>query len=133
MKEEFKKYLFENCIKNDEKRILLAVSGGVDSMLMLHLFSGLEDIRISVAHCNYQLRGMESKLDELLVKETCNKLGFTFHHQSFNTNQYAKNNHLSVQMAARELRYNWFNELIKEYNYDLIATAHHKNDVVETM
>ena len=133
MQKEFEKYLFENCIKKSERKILLAVSGGVDSMLMLRLFLNVKDIRVSVAHCNFELRGKESDDDELLVKEFCNTHELTLHHQSFNTYDYAKRKGISIQMAARELRYQWFNELLTECKYDLIATAHHKNDVVETM
>jgi tRNA(Ile)-lysidine synthase len=113
-------------------KILLAVSGGMDSMVMLHLFhqSGLS---VSVAHCNFQLRGNESDEDEKFVEANCKKLLIPFHSTRFHTNNYATQHGLSIQMAARELRYKWFEQLRENENLDWVATAHHLTDSVETI
>lgn len=128
---------FQNFIKNEKlitenEKVLLTISGGVDSMVMLHLFikSGYH---FAAAHCNFGLRGPESDGDEALVKQICTENNITFYTNKFDTTKYAFENKLSTQMAARELRYNWFDKLCKENNFQLIATAHHQNDVAETM
>ena len=111
--------------------VLLAVSGGIDSMVMLNLFLQAK-IPIGIAHCNFQLRGQDSFGDEQLVSETAKRHGIAFHVIRFNTKDYAQKKGLSIQMAARELRYNWFEQIRKEHHYIFIATAHHGDDVVET-
>jgi tRNA(Ile)-lysidine synthase len=113
-------------------RILLAVSGGVDSMVLLHLFSKL-NVPFEVAHCNFLLRGEESNKDFLFVKTVCLNHHLVFHGKKFETTTYAKENNLSIQMAARELRYNWFKEIIATNNLNTLATAHNSNDQVETV
>jgi tRNA(Ile)-lysidine synthase len=128
---------FQNFIKNEKlitenETVLLTISGGVDSMVMLHLFIK-SDYQFAVAHCNFGLRGPESDGDEALVKQICTENNITFYANKFDTTNYAAENKLSTQMAARELRYNWFDQLCKENNFQLIATAHHQNDVAETM
>lgn len=112
-------------------KILLAVSGGLDSMVMLELFhqSGFS---IGIAHVNFKLRGEESDGDEALVKRVCQQKNIPFYTTHFSTKDYAKEKGISVQMAARELRYNWFATLGEQYNYEWIATAHHLNDSIET-
>jgi len=110
----------------------LAVSGGVDSMVMHHLFQQC-GFNIGVAHANFQLRGNESEGDEKFVKEICEKNSIPFFTRKFETESYAKSNHISIQMAARELRYQWFHELLTEHQYNFIATAHHLNDSIETV
>ena len=129
MKEPFLNYLKNNVLTN--QKILLAVSGGVDSMVMLHLFlqSGID---IGVAHCNFQLRGKDSLEDEKFVLSQASKYGVKSHVIRFKTTDYAEKTGLSIQMAARELRYNWFEQIRQENNYDFIATAHHSDDIVET-
>lgn len=114
------------------QKVLLAVSGGKDSVLMVHLFkqAGLD---FGIAHCNFNLRGEESEGDEDFVRSLALSMEVPFHHTRFNTKAYAKSGHLSTQMAARELRYNWFEEIRKELQYDYIAVAHHQNDAVETV
>jgi tRNA(Ile)-lysidine synthase len=114
-----------------DQRILLAVSGGVDSMVMLHLFHQTGH-KIGVAHCNFQLRNTASDEDERLVQQTCEQYKIPFHATRFETNNYAAVNGLSTQMAARELRYAWFREVMLANHYDLLATAHHLNDNLET-
>jgi tRNA(Ile)-lysidine synthase len=113
-------------------RTLLAVSGGLDSMVMLHLYhaAGFE---IGVAHCNFQLRGKSADDDAALVKETCDALNIPFYLKAFDTAAYAIENGLSIQMAARELRYAWFDSLLDQYHYRYLATAHHLNDSIETV
>jgi len=121
----------------------LTVSGGVDSMVLLHLFCQLKTLDDSpfrhfkattfgVAHCNFNLRGKESDSDEQHVKNIAQGYGIRFYSMHFQTEEYARENKLSIEMAARELRYNWFNELSDNYGYTCIATAHHKNDLAET-
>lgn len=86
----------------------------------------------SVAHCNFQLRGKEADEDENLVKEFCKRNALVFFKRGFNTAEYAVQKSISVQMAARELRYNWFAELMREHGFDKLLTAHHLNDNIET-
>lgn len=113
------------------KKLLLAVSGGIDSMVLVDLFSKL-DFEIGVAHCNFQLRGEESDKDEDFVRIQCEKYKLKSFIKSFNTNSYAEENKLSIQQAARELRYNWFNELLASEGFDYLLTAHHLDDSLET-
>lgn len=110
----------------------MAVSGGMDSMVMLHLFHQA-GFSIAVAHCNFQLRGEESEKDENFVAAKCKKWGIPFHSIRFDTNNYAIQHGLSVQMAARELRYSWFHQVKEKENANWIATAHHLSDSVETV
>jgi len=118
------------CSKSDT--VLLAVSGGVDSMVMLHLF--LEaGFRVSVAHCNFQLRGIESDGDENFVYHACQELKVPVVVERFDTETYAWENSLSTQMAARELRYAWFDFLLEENQYQFLATGHHFDDTIETV
>lgn len=120
----------EKLIKPSDS-ILLAVSGGVDSVVMCDLFYKAK-YKFSIAHCNFQLRGKESDDDEAFVEGLAEKYNVTFHSIQFDTAAYAKKNKVSIQIAARELRYRWFQELIKEYDYAFLATAHHIGDSVET-
>ncbi len=115
-----------------ETSILLAVSGGVDSMVMLHLFHRLH-FNISVAHCNFNLRGNASEEDEKCCERICKTLDIPFYHQKFETKMVAEENGLSIQMTARELRYAWFDELLEKNKFDFVATAHHSNDQAETI
>jgi tRNA(Ile)-lysidine synthase len=112
--------------------ILLAISGGVDSVVMAHLFH-FAGWRCAVAHCNFSLRGEESDGDEEFVKKLALHYGFEFHSKRFDTEAYATDNGISIQMAARQLRYRWFDELMKEHGYSCTAVAHHADDVAETM
>src|SRR5258708_1288065 len=127
MKQSFLEEIEQKNLFSDKDRILLAVSGGIDSMVMLWLFQQCQ-FNIGVAHANFQLRGEESQGDEEFVRATCEKNAIPFFNQKFETEHYAKENHLSIQMAARDLRYQWFGELLTEHRYDFVATAHHLND-----
>lgn len=113
-------------------KILLAVSGGIDSMVMLDLFRKA-GFMIGVAHCNFQLRGAEADQDEALVSEVCERSGIPVFTVRFNTSRYANEHNLSTQMAARKLRYDFFEQMALEKKYDVIATAHNLNDVFETV
>jgi tRNA(Ile)-lysidine synthase len=130
MIQNFQQYCALHALFEKKDRILLAVSGGVDSMTMWDLFlkSG-EDI--GVAHCNFQLRGGDSLEDEDFVKKTAEKTATPLHNVRFDTEEYAQAKGISIQMAARELRYNWFERIRQEHHYDFIATAHHRDDVLE--
>jgi tRNA(Ile)-lysidine synthase len=129
MKDILLDYLKSNFLLNH--KILLAVSGGIDSMVMLHLFLQTK-VHIGVAHCNFQLREEDSFEDEKLVLREASKYGIPAHVIRFETNDYAEQHGLSIQMAARELRYNWFEQIRITHDYTLIATAHHGDDNVET-
>ncbi|HSD14504.1 MAG TPA: tRNA lysidine(34) synthetase TilS [Flavobacterium sp.] len=114
-----------------EKKLLLAVSGGIDSMVLIHLLHQLK-FDISVAHCNFNLRGNESDGDAEFVKSICGKINIDFFLNSFKTSEYASLNKLSIQVAARQLRYDWFNELLEIEGFDYLLTAHHLDDSIET-
>ncbi len=115
-----------------EKNYLLAVSGGIDSMVLAHLFAA-KKLTFSVVHCNFGLRGAASDADEDFVREFCQSRQIPFYSRSFNTEQYARRHHLSIQMAARNLRYDYFYQLQSEKNFDYIVTAHHADDQAETI
>jgi len=132
MFEEFKSYIKKNNLFRKHDRILMAVSGGIDSMVMSHLFIRLGTEK-GIAHCNFSLRGVESDLDEELVKDFACKNGIPFYSIRFNTLEHASSNGISVQMAARELRYEWFEKTRFENSYRLTAVAHNLNDNIETM
>jgi len=131
MQKQFLKYC-EKIGLSKKTKILLTVSGGLDSMALLHLFH-LSGFSIEVAHCNFNLRGEESNGDEQFVKETCDALDISFHCKHFDTETYSQLEGVSIQMAARDLRYTWFEELRRENQFDYIATAHHQDDQVETL
>lgn len=129
---ELHNFITENHLIKHGDRVLLAVSGGIDSMVMADLFLHLP-YEIAIAHCNFSLRGEESDLDEILVREFSKRNNIPFFSTRFDTKQYATGKKISVQMAARELRYGWFEEILSEKGYDLVATAHNRNDNVETL
>lgn len=129
----FLSFIEENDLFHKEKdKILLAVSGGVDSVVMVNAFAE-NGLNFGIAHCNFGLRGAESEADEGFVKALAEELKVPFFVKKFNTKQFSGANKISTQMAARDLRYQWFEEIRKENNYNFIATAHHKNDVAETI
>ena len=131
MLQELAKHIDEHFPFLKSKKLLIAISGGVDSVVLTHLLHQL-NFDISLAHCNFQLRGEESDKDEEFVKNLGKKLGISTHTTRFNTNEYAADNKLSTQLAARELRYNWFDKLSKEYSFEHLLTAHHADDNLET-
>jgi tRNA(Ile)-lysidine synthase len=121
----------QNLIQPNQK-VLLAVSGGMDSVVMCDLFSKAK-FDFVIAHCNFGLRAEESNEDEMFVKKLSIKYKVPFVITTFQTIEFADNEKISTQMAARMLRYTWFEKVRKENNCDYIATAHHQNDVLETI
>ena len=113
------------------KKLLLAVSGGIDSMVLVHLFQQL-DYDFAIAHCNFQLRGEESDGDETFVKTICEQFKIPFHSIKFDTKQLAEAHKSSIQVTARNLRYDWFSKLLEENKIDFLLTAHQLDDSLET-
>ncbi|MCT4602174.1 MAG: tRNA lysidine(34) synthetase TilS [Marinifilum sp.] len=121
----------ENLFYRDEK-ILVAVSGGIDSVVLLHLLQKME-VECAVAHCNFHLRAKESDGDFEFVKSLAKKNNIPFYSKDFDTKAYADTHKISIEMAARELRYEWFNQILELENYQYIAVGHHADDVAETV
>jgi len=130
--DKLKRYIGEKDLLSPHDRVLIAVSGGLDSMVLLHLMKQL-DVEVAVAHCNFQLRDEDSDQDEAFVRVYCGKWNIPFFCKRFETNNYATAHKISIQMAARELRYAWFEELMEGKGFTKLATAHHFNDAIETM
>ena len=131
MLKEFKAFIISEKLFGAEDRILLAVSGGIDSVVMCELFHRA-GYGFGIAHCNFNLRGKESDADEAFVEQLAKKYQVPFYCKKFLTKKDARNKKISVQMAARELRYKWFEELRIKETYHSIATAHHLDDQIET-
>ncbi len=131
MLDRFKSYIGAQQLCRFGDRILLAVSGGIDSVVMSHLFREA-DFSCAIAHCNFQLRGEDSDADERFTRSLAEFLEIQVFVKHFNVGDRVREKGISVQMAARELRYAWFEELLDEQSFDMVATAHNKNDAVET-
>lgn len=131
MVKEFLSNIEKQSLFKKKDKLLVAVSGGVDSMVLCHLLK-TAGFNIHAAHCNFQLRGVEADEDEQSVKSFCEKNKIPFLSKRFETKNTAKKKKISIQMAARELRYEWFNELIKSKGFKFLLTAHHLNDNIET-
>lgn len=131
LKELFIKHTDENFSFLREGKSIIAVSGGLDSMVLLHLAQAA-NLKIAVANCNFNLRGPESDGDSEFVKVFASQHSIEVFATSFDTSKFAKEHKLSTQMAARELRYLWFEEIRRENNFDYILTAHHLDDNLET-
>ncbi len=132
MIEDFKSFIDANNLLNSDDYILLTVSGGADSVAMLDLFSKTS-YKFAIAHCNFKLRGSDSDNDELFVKELAKKYNVEFFSKICLAKEYTLINNVSIEMAARKLRYEWFNQLATAHNFTKIATAHHSDDSVETI
>ena len=118
----------------EKETALLAVSGGIDSICLASLFlNSSAGRRFAVAHCNFHLRGEDSDSDEALVAAWCERNGVRYHKADFDTEQYASSHNISIEMAARELRYDWFASLCKDNGYYGVAVAHNANDNAETL
>lgn len=113
-------------------KVLVALSGGADSVALLRILQH-QGYPCEAAHCNFHLRGEESDRDEQFVRQLCCSFNIPLHIVHFDTNQYAKEKHISIEMAARELRYDWFQKIAEERKASVIAVAHHKDDSIETM
>ena len=129
---QFTGFIDQNRLFDYNQTVLAAVSGGVDSVLMVHLLKAA-GYQFAIAHCNFQLRGNDAMADQAFCKALANQNNVPFYTINFNTQQYAADNKISIQMAARELRYNWFEELRQQNQYAAIALAHHQNDAIETI
>ena len=131
-KEKVAQYINRKQLLQPTDKVLVALSGGADSVALLRLLqaSGYD---CEAAHCNFHLRGAESDRDEAFVRQLCVKQQVPLHTVHFDTARTAEERHISIEMAARELRYGWFEEIRQKINADAIAVAHHQDDSVETL
>ena len=113
-------------------KTLVALSGGADSVALLHVLLRLGH-DCAAAHCNFGLRGEESLRDERFVRQMCESLGVTLFVKNFDVDAYQRQHKVSVEMACRELRYDWFRTLMAEHGYSYLAVAHHADDNIETL
>ena len=128
---KFKEYLQKENLFQIKDRLLIAVSGGVDSVVLCEL-TARAGFRFIIAHCNFQLRGLESFGDQKFVQDYAEANSIPVFVTQFDTEAFAKDYKLSTQVAARELRYSWFYELLEIKKFDFILTAHHADDNLET-
>jgi tRNA(Ile)-lysidine synthase len=131
MEQKFQNHIQQNFSFLQDKKLLVATSGGIDSMVLVYLFQNL-NLNFALAHCNFQLRGTESDGDEIFVKNYAKQNHILCFTTKFDTEKYSETYKLSTQVAARNLRYDWFNEILAQEKFDYIITAHHADDVVET-
>ena len=131
MFDEFKSHIDNNIQFLDKTKLLIACSGGLDSVVLTHLCDKL-NLNIALAHCNFNLREKESDADESFVFDLADRLDLEVFVEHFNTETFAKEEKLSIQMAARELRYDWFYDLAENLGFNFILTAHHADDNLET-
>jgi tRNA(Ile)-lysidine synthase len=131
MDKGFREFISREKLFENGEKILLAVSGGIDSVTMLNLFVRIS-ADIGVVHCNFQLRGLDSDEDEIFVRNLCNRLQIPFFSKRFSTLKYAEERKISIQLAARELRYHYFEEVRNREGYNWIAVAHNSDDTIET-
>ena len=131
MKNKVQQFISEKSLFIREEKLILGISGGADSVCLMHVFLEL-GYSFELAHCNFNLRGEESDADEYFVKDLAKKYQLKIHVKQFDTLAYAAENKISTQMAARDLRYGWFEKLRIKSNAKYLAIAHHANDDVET-
>ena len=131
MLQKFKQHLHQNFPFLEDSKLLIAISGGIDSVVLAHLCSQL-NLNFSLCHCNFNLRGQESDDDEAFVTSLAKTLKTPVYTTSFETEKYATKNKVSIQVAARDLRYTWFYKLLDANEYDYVLTAHNTNDNLET-
>jgi tRNA(Ile)-lysidine synthase len=129
---QFVEFIEKNKLFKPDNKILAAVSGGMDSVLMAHLLKAA-GFNFGIAHCNFMLRGPEALADQEFTRNLAQQLGVSFHTTNFDTKDYAAAHKISIQMAARELRYQWFGRICKTDGYRVISLAHHQNDTIETI
>ncbi|MBP1616532.1 MAG: tilS [Bacteroidetes bacterium] len=130
--EEISQYIDKHQLITPNEAVVVGLSGGSDSVVLLHILISL-GYKCIAAHCNFNLRGEESQRDEAFVRQFCQEKNITLFVKHFNTQTHADENRISIEMAARELRYGWFGELLKELNISHLAIAHHQDDSVETV
>lgn len=130
--DSFIAYINENQLFKPSDSLLVAVSGGIDSVALVHLLH-TTGYRFSMVHCNFGLRGEESEADEVFVQQLANQYGVALFHKYLNAKHYAAQEQISIQVAARNLRYHWFDLLLQQYHYQYLLTAHHQNDMLETV
>ena len=132
IQQRIKQYIEKEDLFSSGSKILIALSGGADSVALLCILHAA-GYPCEAAHCNFHLRGEESNRDEQFVRQLCKKYGIHLHTIDFDTTRYAAEKHISIEMAARELRYNWFEETRNQCRADVVAVAHHQDDSVETI
>lgn len=125
-------YIRDNRLLKNGSKVVVALSGGADSVTLLLVMQQL-NYQVEAAHCNFHLRGEESDRDEAFVRRLCTERGVTLHVTHFHTGEYARLHGISIEMAARELRYRWFEEVRTEAEADAVAVAHHSDDSIETL
>lgn len=128
---EFTAFINNEALFTENDTVLLGVSGGINSVVMAHLFSESR-YRFAMAHVNFGLRGEDSEEDERWVAALARSYQVPFHTRRFATREYATERGVSIQMAARQLRYPWFEEVLDTYHYTRVAVAHHQDDQLET-
>ena len=131
MKQKISDYISKHSLLSRDALHLVALSGGADSVALLRILRDL-DYQIEAAHCNFHLRGSESDRDEAFVRQLCDSLGIKLHLIHFDTETYASVHQVSIEMAARELRYGYFRSLCKDIGAETVCVAHHRDDAVET-
>ncbi|MEZ4856115.1 MAG: tRNA lysidine(34) synthetase TilS [Gelidibacter sp.] len=131
MTKNFQNHITQNLTFLTKGKLLIAISGGLDSVVLTHLCHQLK-LNFALAHCNFNLRADESDADEDFVLQLAEDLELEVFIESFDTKAYTKQHKLSTQLAARALRYNWFYELAEQLHFDYILTAHHADDNLET-
>jgi tRNA(Ile)-lysidine synthase len=129
--EKFIQFVREHRLFQPEDKVLIGVSGGIDSVALVHLFAH-SGFQFGIAHCNFSLRGDDSDKDEAFVKGLAEKHQVPFYSTRFNTQAFAREKKISIQMAARKLRFDWFEEVRQREGYKYVALAHHNDDEVET-
>lgn len=125
------KYIENHQLLQPDDKVIVGLSGGADSVALLHTLRRL-DYSCIAAHCNFHLRGEESDRDETFARKEAKKLNIPFYKKDFDTTTYAEQNRISIEMAARELRYHWFEKLRNEFEAQVIAVGHHQDDSIET-
>lgn len=131
MKIEFQQHIRKNFTELNTQPVLLAVSGGIDSVVLMYLCQAV-GVDFAIAHCNFHLRGEDSNQDQQFVEDLALHFGKKCHVVEFDTTGYVKEHKVSTQIAARELRYKWFDQLMEQYAYTYLLTAHHLDDSMET-
>ena len=132
LQEKVMRFIRTNTLLGDGARVVVGLSGGPDSVCLARMLDNI-GYQVVAAHCNFHLRGEESMRDEQFVAALCRQMGWELHKTDFNTEEYAQTQKVSIEMAARELRYEHFRRLMQETGAEAIAVGHHQDDNVETL